>query len=108
MEDLSKFHRYTREIPEPFLSHFLSRHSAQIGGIRGFPAIKITVIYQVCMYCGLSVKIKTRETPHGTKTVEAFCLRVFSVLELENECQFIHQYVISVSVIGQKTTRDHL
>ena len=40
----------------------LLRHGAQIRGIRIFPAIKITVIRQIHMYCGLSVKIGTRET----------------------------------------------
>ena len=57
-------HRYTREILEPV--PFLSWYEAQIGGIRVFPTIKITVIRQVCMYCGLSVKINMSETPHGT------------------------------------------
>ena len=35
-----------------------------IGGIRFFPAIKIIMIHQVCIYCGLSMKINTHETPH--------------------------------------------
>ena len=60
---LASAHRYRLEIPEPAPS--LSWHGAHIGGIRVFPAIKITVICQVRMYCGLSVKVNTRETPHG-------------------------------------------
>ena len=47
------------------LRHLLSRHGVPIGGIRIFSAIRITVIDQVGMYCGLSVKINTCETPHG-------------------------------------------
>ena len=34
-------------------------------GVFGFSTSKITVIRQVHMYCSLSVKINTRETPHG-------------------------------------------
>ena len=71
-------HRYRPEIPEPVPSLF--RHGAQIGGIRGFPTIKITVIHQVGMYCGLSVKIDMRETPnkkHTRKIVDTFCLCLF-------------------------------
>ena len=49
-------HRYRPEIPEPAPS--LPRHGAKIWGIRVFPAIKITVIRQVRMNCGASVKIK--------------------------------------------------
>ena len=56
------YHRYRPEIPEPAPS--LSRHGASIGGVWVFPAIKITVICQVRMYCGLSLKINTHETPH--------------------------------------------
>ena len=59
-------HRYRPEIPEPVPSLF--RHGAQIGGIRGFPTIKITMIHQVGMYCGLSVKIDMRETPNKKHT----------------------------------------
>ena len=55
------YSRYTREIPEP--APFLSRHGAQIGVFGFFPAIKITVIHQVRMYCGLSLKIN--KTPHS-------------------------------------------
>ena len=40
-------HRYTPETPEPAPS--LSWHGAQIGGLQVFPAIKITVVYQVLM-----------------------------------------------------------
>ena len=40
-------HRYTREIPEP--TPFLSQHGAQIGGLRVFSVIKITVVRQVCV-----------------------------------------------------------
>ena len=36
-------------------------------GFMGFPAIEISVICQVRMYCGLNVKINTRETPHSTQ-----------------------------------------
>ena len=50
---------YTREILES--APFLSRHGAQIGGIRVFPSIKINVICQVRMSYGLSVKISMRE-----------------------------------------------
>ena len=60
-------HRYTPEIPKPAPS--LSRQSA-LGsncGYSGFPAIKITVIRQVRMYCGLSVKISTRKTLHSAQ-----------------------------------------
>ena len=42
---------------------FLSLHGAQIRGIQVFPTIKITVIRQVGMYCGLSMKINMSETP---------------------------------------------
>ena len=56
------------QIPEPVPS--LSWHGARIGGIRDFPAIKIIVILQVHMYCGLSVK-NTHEMPN------AFYLRWF-------------------------------
>ena len=38
---------------------------AQIGGIRVFSTIEITVIHQVHLYCGLSVKVSTSETPHA-------------------------------------------
>ena len=40
-------HRYTPEIQEPAPSLF--RHGAQIGGLRVFPVIKITVVRQVRM-----------------------------------------------------------
>ena len=56
------FHKYTREIPEP--APFLSWHGSQIGSIRVFPTIKITMIRQVRMYWSLTVKINTREMPH--------------------------------------------
>ena len=48
-------------------------------GYWGFPAIKITVIRPVCMYCGLSVKIDTREMPNSAQRSQthAFCLRFF-------------------------------
>ena len=46
----------------------LSRHGASIG-VSGFPMIKITVICQVRMYCGLSVKANKRERLHGTQTL---------------------------------------
>ena len=46
-----------KSIPEPAPS--LSRHEAPIGGIWVLPTIKITVILH--MYCGLSVKVNTRE-----------------------------------------------
>ena len=58
-----KLHRYRPEIPEP--APFLFRHGAKIGGSLVFPVTKITVIRQMHMYCGLSVIINTRETPHG-------------------------------------------
>ena len=45
--NLKSYHRYTREIPEPAPS--LSQHGAQIGGLRDFLVIKITVVHQVCM-----------------------------------------------------------
>ena len=35
--------------------------------IRLFPAIKITLIHQVHMFYGLSVKINTYKTPHGAQ-----------------------------------------
>ena len=52
--------RYRPEIPEPEPS--LSWHGAPIGGIRVFRVIKITMIRQVRMYCGLSMKINMCET----------------------------------------------
>ena len=58
-------HRYRPEVPEPVPS--LSQHGAQIGGIQVFSVIKITVIRQVHMYCGLSVKINKHEMLHGTR-----------------------------------------
>ena len=57
---LIAYHRHTREIPEP--APFLSRHGAQIGGIRVFPTIKITVIHQV-----RSERENTCETLHGAE-----------------------------------------
>ena len=65
MYKIGFFHGYRPEIPEPAPSLF--RHGAQIGGIRGFPAIKITVIRHVPMYCVLSVKMDTHETPNGAQ-----------------------------------------
>ena len=62
---LCRFNRYLLEIPEPVPS--LSWHSAPSGGIQVFPMIRITMIRQVCMYCGLSVKMITREMPDGTQ-----------------------------------------
>ena len=58
-------HRYRLEIPEPAPSLF--RHGARIGGIRVFLKIKITVIRQVRMYCGLSMNIDMRETQYGAR-----------------------------------------
>ena len=52
------FHRYTREIPEP--APFLSQHGAQIGGLRVFSVIKITMIRQVCI-CHLHLLWSERE-----------------------------------------------
>ena len=43
----TSYHRHTREIPEPAPSWFM--HGAQIGGLRVFPIIKITVVRQVRM-----------------------------------------------------------
>ena len=55
-------------------------HGAQIGGIQVFPAIKITVIHQVCMYCGLNMKIDTCKMPYGGRRscmhFVCVCLRV--------------------------------
>ena len=65
LADLPCYHRCTREIPEPVA--FLFVHGVQIGGIWVFPTIKITVIRQVRMYCGLSVEINMREMPHGVR-----------------------------------------
>ena len=43
-----------------------------------FPAIKITVIRQVRMYCGLSVNDKhARNAARREKIVDAFCLHLF-------------------------------
>ena len=55
-------HRYRPEIPEPAPS--LLQHGAPIGGIQVFPAIRVTLIHQVRMYCYLSVKVDRGETPH--------------------------------------------
>ena len=57
------FPRYRPEIPEPAPS--LSQHGAPIGGIWVFPMIEVTVIHQMHVYCGLSVKINAHEMPHG-------------------------------------------
>ena len=60
-------HRYTREIPEPAL--FWSRHGAQIGKSSGFSCnqnyCSSLGAYVTCIYCGLSMKINTRKTPHN-------------------------------------------
>ena len=78
--NLRLYHRYKPEIPEPAPS--LSWYGAPVGGIRVFPTIKITGICQVCMCCGLSVKIKMRGTPHGAwrswKHFVCVCFRVCS------------------------------
>ena len=58
-------HRYRPEIPE--LAPSLSRHGASTGGIQVFPAVKITVIRQVRVCCGLSAEINMHETPHGAQ-----------------------------------------
>ena len=51
------------EILEPAPS--LSPHEAPVEGIWVFPTIKITVIRQVLMNCGLTIKINMREKPQG-------------------------------------------
>ena len=53
--ELSATHRYRPEIPEPAPS--LSRHGAPMGGIQVFACDQNPVIRQLCMCCGLSVKI---------------------------------------------------
>ena len=58
-------HWYRLEIPEPTPSLF--QHGAQIGGIWVFPAIKITVICQVRMYCGLRVKVDMPKTLYSAR-----------------------------------------
>ena len=71
-------HRYTREIPEP--APFLSRHGAQIGGVRVFSVIKIIVVRQVHIspastaVCGL--KINMCKMPHGARRLwtHLFCI----------------------------------
>ena len=57
--DLHEKHRYSQR--SQVLS--LSWYGAPIGGIRGFPAIKMTMIHQMRMYCGLSVKVNMCEMP---------------------------------------------
>ena len=52
-------------IPETAPS--LSRHGAPIGGIWVFSTLKITVIRQVCVYCGLSLKTNMCEMPRGAQ-----------------------------------------
>ena len=63
-------HRYTREIPEPAPS--LYRHGAQIGGLRVFPVIKITMVHQVHMspastavWAWTCVKLRTASKDSG-------------------------------------------
>ena len=68
-------HRYRLEIPEPAPS--LSKHGVSVGGIGVLPAIKITVIHQVCMYCGLSLKINTHETLHGARRLWMHFICIF-------------------------------
>ena len=63
--NMHTIHRYRPEIPEPAPSLF--RHGAQIGGIWGFPAIKITMICQVHMYCSLGVKIDMPKTLYSVQ-----------------------------------------
>ena len=69
-------HRYTREIPEP--APFLSRHGAQIGGIRVFP--------NNCDSPGAYVLQSEHESKHvwnakwRVKIVDAFCLRMFPLV----------------------------
>ena len=93
-----QYHRYREEIPEPAPS--LSWHGAPIWGIQVFPMIRITVICKVCMYCGLSVKIKTRKTPHGVqRSLTHFICVCFHVCgrqkpeypQLELHCWRCHQ-----------------
>ena len=65
----------TSEIPEP--AAFLSWHWAQVGSNRVFLAIKITMIRQVHMYCGLRAKINVWNAARHLKIVDAFSLRLF-------------------------------
>ena len=48
------------------LRHLYPGMGFQLGVFGAFPTIKITVICQVCIYYGLSVKINMCEMPHGT------------------------------------------
>ena len=83
MPHKSVCHRYRPEIPEPAPSLF--QHGAPIGGIQDFPTIKITVICQVCMYCGLSAKINMCETPHAMqRSWTYFVLCFFRVCGRQN------------------------
>ena len=61
-ENCCSLHRYSRETPKP--APFLSRHGAQIGGIRVFPRVIFTVVRQVRMYCSLTMKINPLKTSH--------------------------------------------
>ena len=72
-------HRYTWEVPEP--APFWSRHRAQIG-VFGFffPRNQnnrgSSGAYVTCIYCGLSMKINTPQTPHGARRswTHLFCV----------------------------------
>ena len=76
-------HRYRQEIPEPALSNIQAWCSNW--GYSDFPAIKITAIHQVRMYCSLSVKINMWEKRHGlAKIVDAFCLPLFPCVVSKN------------------------
>ena len=72
------YHRYTREIPEP--APFLSWHGTQIGvssGSRNHNYHSSCGVYVTCIYCGLSMKINTRKTPHGWGThLLCICFRL--------------------------------
>ena len=47
--------------------HLYPSFAFQLGVFRVFPVIKITVIRQVRMFCGLNVKVNTCETPHNRR-----------------------------------------
>ena len=72
--EVSEWHRYRLEIPEPAPS--LSQHGLQLEVFRFLPLIKITMIRQVHMYYGLSTKINTN-TAWCTKIMNAFCVHSF-------------------------------
>ena len=57
--------KYRPEILEPM--PLLSRHGAPTGVIQGISTIKMSVIPQMPMYCGLSMKINTHDMLHSLR-----------------------------------------